>query len=52
MSSRVLSLFFFLLNFSGRMMDVPDDVTVHGFVPGLEEAVADFDSSLLGDVAQ
>ena len=34
------------------MMDVPDDVTGHGFVPGLEEAVVDFDLSLLGDVAQ
>ena len=31
------------------MMDVPDDVAVHEFVPGLEEAVADFDLSLLGD---
>ena len=34
------------------MMDVPDDVTFHEFVPGSGEAVADFDLSLLGDVAQ
>ena len=33
-------------------MDVPADVTVHEIVPGLEEAVADFDLSLLDDVAQ
>ena len=36
------SLFPFFCYFSGRMMDVP----------GLEEAVADFDLSLLDDVAQ
>ena len=34
------------------MMDVPADVTVHEFVPGLKEPVADFDLSLLDDVAQ
>ena len=33
-------------------MDVLDDVTFHEFVPGSEEAVADFDLSLLGDIAQ
>ena len=32
------------------MIDVPDDVTFHEFVPGSEKAVADFDLSLLGDV--
>ena len=33
-------------------MDVLDHVILHEFVPGSEEAVADFDLSLLGDVAQ
>ena len=50
-SSRVLSLFFFLLNFSGRVIDASDDLIIHGFVPGFEEAVADFYLSLLGDIA-
>ena len=34
------------------MMDVPNDAKLFNFVPGSEEAVADFDLSLLGDVAQ
>ena len=34
------------------MMDVPDDAMLLDFVPGSEEAVADFDLSLLGDVVQ
>ena len=34
------------------MMDVPDDVMLHKFVSGSEDAVADFDLSLLGGVAQ